>query len=109
MIGDETSTVTFPCGCRIEKRSRLDVGTLIHCRDKGGDVSDINTSLGMLRHLLYVNQHGVVFMRVDDKWHALPKWTWGHARRALGLPMWDDLLVGSEEHDPDERPSPEGP
>ena len=102
MIG-ETSTTTFPCGCKLLKRSRLDVGTLTHCR--GGDVSDINMPLGMLRHLLYVNQHGVVFMRVDDKWHALPKWMWGHARRALGLPMWDDLLVGSPEHDPDESPA----
>ena len=39
MIGDETSTTTFPCGCRVEKRSRLDVGTLVHCRDKGGTMS----------------------------------------------------------------------
>jgi hypothetical protein len=48
--------------------------------------ADINTPEGLLRHLLYVNECGVAFVRVDDdKYHQLPRWLWGHCKRALGV------------------------
>ena len=57
-------------------------------RDTGevAGISDINTPEGMLRWLLRVNEHGVVFVRVDnDRCLPLPRWVWGHCKRALGL------------------------
>ena len=48
--------------------------------------TDINAPEGMLRWLLTVNQHGVVVVRVDeDRYYVLPKWIWGHCKRALRL------------------------
>ena len=47
---------------------------------------DINTPLGLLKHLLHVNQHGVVLIGVTDGYYyPLPQWMWGHCKRALGL------------------------
>ena len=49
-------------------------------------MTDINTPLGLLSYLLYINQQGVVFVKVDDdRFYPLPKWMWGHCKRALGL------------------------
>jgi hypothetical protein len=54
--------------------------------EESSDLKDINTPLGMLNYLLHVNQHGVVFVRVDDEtYYPLPRWLWGHCKRALGI------------------------
>lgn len=49
--------------------------------------NDINTAEGMLRELLVVNSHGVWFVKVEETYRPLPRWMWGHCKRALPDPV----------------------